>query len=144
MFWWIVLGIIVTFGAAILPKVTRISNFSGALLAAPLTWLLFGFKENETNEGGDRHLRQPVHCVRLLFCGAPHGQPHPSSSHTDWSYWLLCFPVAGITLMIQFILAKHPIPTERASGLYMEAWPNLVGSVTAIVACYLVTGQWFK
>jgi hypothetical protein len=56
---------------------------------------------------------------------------------------MLCAPVAGIVLVVQLVLASHPVPAERARSLYMEARPNIVGSVGAVVACYFLSAPWF-
>jgi len=49
MFWWITLAVVVTFGAAILLKVTRASTLLAGLIAIPLTRLLFLFNDDEAS-----------------------------------------------------------------------------------------------
>ena len=141
MFWWIVLAVVVTFGASVLFRMARISTVVGGLLAIPSTWLLFGFKENEATKAvtgafGDLFAAFVSYCAgvllgSLILC-----------HHTPLGYyWILCAPVVGIMLMIRFARGAHPILGGAGS---LEAWPNLIGSLGAIVACYCVAGPWFR
>jgi len=141
MFWWIVLAVVVTFGAAILLKVTRASTVLAGLIAIPLTQLLFW------DDGASRAVEGALgsllagflSCLAGLLLGSLvlcHHAPRAL-------YWMLCAPVAGIVLVVQLVLASHPVPEERARSLFMEARPNIVGSVGAVVACYFLSAPWF-
>ena len=143
MFWWIVLAVMVTFGAAILLKVTRASTVLGGLIAMPLGWLLFRSEDTEASRaftGAAGSLFAAfLSCLAGLVLGSLILCHHTPREF----YWILCAPVAGIVLMVQLVLASHPVPAELARSLFMEAWPNLVGSVVAVVACYFLSGPWF-
>ncbi len=143
MFWWMVLAVGATFGAAIILKVTRISTLLGGLLVIPLT-LIFRFKEDGTSRAVTGTFGSLFAAFLSCFAGLLMGSLVLCHHVPPGFYWILCAPVVGIILMIQFVLAKRPIPTERANGLFMEAWPNLLGSIGAIAACYIIAGRWFK
>ncbi len=144
MFWWIVLSVVVTFGTALLLRVTRISTLFGGLLALPFVWLFFGFKENETSRAATGTFGSLCASFLSCFAGLLLGSLILCHHTPAGFYWILCAPVVGILLMKHFVLESHPVPAERISSLYMEAWPNLIGSVGAIVACYFVSGPWFR
>ena len=144
MFWWIVLAAFVTFGAAIVLKITRISTLSGGVLAVPFLWLFFGFKENEASRAATGTFGSLFAAFTSCFAGLLLGSLILCRHTPAAFYWILCVPIVGVLLMTQFVLASHPIPCEKMSDLYMEAWPNLTGSVAAVVACYFVAGPWFK
>ena len=142
MFWWIALAVVVTFGAAFLLKVTRASAVLGGMIATPLGWLLFRSQDTEASRaftGAAGSLFAAfLSCLAGLALGSLILRHHTPREF----YWILCAPVAGIALMVQFTLASHPVPQEQARSLLMEPWPNFVGSVGAIVACYFISGQW--
>ena len=143
MFWWIVLAVVVTFGASFLLKVTRATAVLGGLIAMPLRWLLFRSEDTEASRaftGAAGSLFAAfLSCLAGLVLGSLILRHHTPREF----YWILCVPVAGIALVVQFAVASHPVPEDRARSLLMEPWPNFVGSVGAIAACYFVSGLWF-
>ena len=143
MFWWIVLAVVVTFAAALLLKVTRASAALGGLIAMPLAWLLFRSEDTEASRAFTGAMGSLFAAFLSCLAGLVLGSLILRHHATREFYWILCAPVAAIALVVQFALASHPVPEERARSLFMEPWPNFVGSVGAIVACYFISGQWF-
>jgi len=105
MLWWIVLSVVVTFGAAFLLKVTRASAELGGLIAMPLGWLLFRSEDTE----GSRAFKGALGSLFAAFLSCLAGLVLGSlilRHHTPREfYWILCAPVAGIALLVQFTLA---------------------------------------
>ena len=125
MFWWIALAIVVTFGTAILLKVTRASTVLGGLIAVPFARLFFRSADTEAS----RVLTGTLGSLFAAFLSCLAGLVLGSlilSHHTPREfYWILCAPVAGIALLVQFTLASHPVPQDQARSLLMEPWPTL-------------------
>jgi hypothetical protein len=141
MFWWIVLAIVVTFGVAFLIRITPVGLMLGALLAAPFG-LLFGtdFKDRGAISGTFANLFVAfIACFAGLVLGGLILSHHTA---LGW-YWILCVPVAIIWFIAHLTFTNNPV-SERTSGLYMEAWPNLMGCAGAVVACYYLVRPWFK
>jgi len=143
MFWWIVLAVMVTFGAAIFLKVSRVSIILGGLIAVPLARLFFQFKDSEASQAFTGALGSLFAAFLSCLAGLVLGSLILCRHTPHEFYWILCAPIAGIMLMVQFVLAAHPVPVERARGLFMEAWPNFLGSVGAVAACYFLSELWF-
>ena len=143
MFWWIALAVVVTFGAAFLLKVTRATAVLGELIAMPFRWLLFRSEDTEASRAFTGALGSLFAAFLSCLAGLVLGSLILRHRTPREFYWILCAPVAGITLVVQFVLASHPVPAERARSLFMEPWPNFVGSVGAVVTCYFLSGRWF-
>jgi len=140
MFWWIILAIVVTFGVAILVRVTPVGLLLGGLMAAPFG-LLLGSGPNSGAVTGSfaNFFAAVVSCFAGLVLGSLILSHHTT---LGW-YWILCVPVAGVWLIAHSIFASNPIP-EKMNGLYMEVWPNLLGSAGAVIACYYLARLWFS
>jgi len=143
MFWWIALAVVVTFGTAILLKVTRASTVLGGLIAVPLARLFSRSADTEASRALTGALGSLLAAFLSCLAGLVLGSLILGHHTPREFYWILCAPVAGVVLLVQTALASHPVPEERARSLFMEPWPNFVGSVGAVVACYFVSGLWF-
>ena len=143
MIWWIVLAVAVTFGAAILLKVSRASTVLGGLIVMPLRWLLFRSEDTEGSRAFTGALGSLFAAFLSCLAGLVLGSLVLRHHTPRVFYWILSAPVAGIALVVQFALASHPVPSDQARSAFLEPWPNFVGSVGAIVACYFISGRWF-
>ncbi len=142
MFWWIVLATFVALITSYVLNATPVGSLL-AILPAYLVKLIFGIGLGQESQESKGVLVTFMHLFQSLiscFAGLLLGSLVLRGRYPIGFYWLLCGAIALVTVIKLKAVGELP---DQNIPLLMEAWPNLIGPILAIVFCYQLVRPWF-